>query len=154
MQLNCVAAEPKDEDALIALMRAFYDFDGLTFVEAAARAALRRLLADPSCGRAFLIHVDGALAGYAVLVLGYSIEFHGRDAFVDEIYLREEYRNQGLGPRVLAFLEDVCRSLDVRALHLEVERHNVAAQRVYRRVGFIDHDRYLMTKRIERSNDQ
>lgn len=144
----CVAARGVDLDQIIELMGAYYAFDGLAFDESGARAAVSRLLADPSYGRVFLIQVDGMIAGYAVLVLGYSVEFHGRDAFVDEIYLREEYRRQGLGPRVLAFLEDVCRSLEVRALHLEVERHNTAAQSVYRRVGFVDHDRYLMTKRI------
>jgi ribosomal protein S18 acetylase RimI-like enzyme len=148
VNLLCVTAQAGDLDQIIALMRAYYAFDGLVFDEPAARGTVNRLLADPTCGRVYLIRVDGAVAGYAVLVLGFSVEFHGRDAFVDELYLREAYRGRGLGPRVLAFLEDVCRSLEVRALHLEVERHNTAAQSVYRRVGFVDHDRYLMTKRI------
>ena len=34
----------------------------------------------------------------------------------------------------------------VSALHLEVERQNEAAQGFYRRLGFKDHDRYLMTR--------
>ncbi len=33
-------------------------------------------------------------------------------------------------------------------LHLEVERANARAQNVYRRQGFVDHDRYLLTKRL------
>jgi ribosomal protein S18 acetylase RimI-like enzyme len=37
----------------------------------------------------------------------------------------------------------------VTALHLEVERKNKAAQEFYRRIGFQDHDRYLMTRWIE-----
>jgi ribosomal protein S18 acetylase RimI-like enzyme len=135
-------------ERVLELMRAYYAFDRLPFDEPAARQAVSELLADASLGRVFFVDVDGAVAGYAVLALGFSVEFHGRDAFVDEIYLREEYRGRGLGRQVFAFLEDTCRSLGVRSLHLEVERHNTAAQAVYRRVGFVDHDRYLMTKRI------
>jgi len=36
--------------------------------------------------------------------------------------------------------------LGVKALHLEVERTNTAAQAFYRKIGFKDHSRYLMTK--------
>jgi ribosomal protein S18 acetylase RimI-like enzyme len=36
----------------------------------------------------------------------------------------------------------------IRALQLKVERTNVTAQQVYRRAGFVDHDRYVLTKRL------
>jgi ribosomal protein S18 acetylase RimI-like enzyme len=36
--------------------------------------------------------------------------------------------------------------LGVHTLHLEVERKNVRAHHLYRKMGFEDHDRYLMTK--------
>jgi ribosomal protein S18 acetylase RimI-like enzyme len=45
-------------------------------------------------------------------------------------------------------LEEACRSLEVQALHLEVERANTKAQAFYHKVGFEDHDRYMLTKRI------
>ena len=95
-----------------------------------------------------MIEADGGPVGYVVLTLGFSLEFHGRDAFVDEIYIRAQYRGRGIGGKALAFAEGACRSLGVRALHLEVERKNTAAQAVYRKVGFKDHDRYLMTKYV------
>lgn len=41
-----------------------------------------------------------------------------------------------------------CREAGVSALHLEVARKNTAAQGFYRRLGFEDHDRYLMTRRF------
>jgi ribosomal protein S18 acetylase RimI-like enzyme len=33
-------------------------------------------------------------------------------------------------------------------LHLEVERQNPEAQRLYRAAGFVDHDRHLMSLRL------
>ena len=47
-----------------------------------------------------------------------------------------------------SFLADVCRTEGIAALHLEVERANTIAQEVYRKQGFKDHDRYLLTKWI------
>ena len=83
-----------------------------------------------------------------ILTIGYSIEYRGHDAFVDELYLRESYRGRGWGRAALAFVEQACRELEVRALHLEVERKNTAAQALYRKFGFENQDRYLLNKWI------
>jgi GNAT superfamily N-acetyltransferase len=139
-------AAPDDIETLIPMMRDFYAHEGLAFDEAIARRALLGVIDGDAFGRVFLIILAGDLAGYVVLTFGYSLEFHGRDAFVDELYLRDEYRGQGIGKRALEFLTGVCAAVGVNALHLEVERSNSHAQAVYRKFGFEDHDRYLMTK--------
>ena len=133
---------------LIAMMSELYAYDSLKFDEAIARRALQTIIGDEKFGRVFLILLADEIAGYAVLTFGYSLEFHGRDAFVDELYLRDEHRGQGIGKRALQFLTEVCATAGVNALHLEVERENTSAQAVYRKFGFEDHDRYLMTKWI------
>jgi hypothetical protein len=54
-------------------------------------------------------------------------------------------------PSDLASLLDLQREYyaqDVRALHLEVERSKESALGLYSSVGFEDHDRCLMTKRL------
>lgn len=146
MKTTFNAATPDDIALLLALRREFCAHERIAFDEAIARRALQSLIGDEDYGRAFLICADGEVAGYAVLTFGYSLEFHGRDAFVDELFLRAAWRGQGIGQRALAFLADVCRASGIAALHLEVGRENTAAQRTYRRFGFADHDRYLLTK--------
>jgi GNAT superfamily N-acetyltransferase len=136
-------------EELLLMMREFYAHEGLTFDQAIARCALQGIISDKTLGRVFLIVSENTVAGYAALTFGYSLEFHGRDAFVDELYLRAEYRSQGYGRRALDFLSRVCLELGIKALHLEVERENTRAQAVYREFGFKDHDRYLMTKWVE-----
>jgi ribosomal protein S18 acetylase RimI-like enzyme len=88
--------------------------------------------------------------GYVVLTFGYSLEFLGRDAFIDELYLREYYRGRGWGRKTLDFVEEQARTSDIRSIHLEVVRQNDTAKEVYRRTGYVDHDHFLMTKWIER----
>ena len=140
-------ATSDDVETLIVMMRELYAHDGLAPLdEATARRALLGVIGDDTLGRVFLILLSNEVVGYAVLTFGYSLEFHGRDAFVDEIYLRAEHRGLGIGKCALQFLTEVCAAEGVNALHLEVERENTSAQAVYRKFGFEDHDRYLMTK--------
>lgn len=137
-----------DVDLLVELMREFYEFDHLIFDEQVARSALQKILCDDLCGRVWLIQIDGSSIGYVVLTLGFSLMYGGRDAFIDEFYIRAEHRRRGVGIKALEFVEGACRSLGVQALHLEVGRGNTNAQAVYRKFGFEDHDQYLMTKRV------
>lgn len=139
-------ANPSDADLLVGMMRDFNAHERITFEEAEVRAVLARLFADDSLGLACLILLGGEVAGYVVIAFGFSIEFRGRDAFIDELFVKDEYRGRGLGAAAVSFTEGVCRARGVRALHLEVDRQNTRAQSVYRRAGFTDHDRYLLTK--------
>jgi GNAT superfamily N-acetyltransferase len=141
-------ADHADLDTLLDLTREYYTFDGHTYDREIVRAALEGLMRKPAFGRIWLI-CDGALPiGYVILTIGYSIEYHGHDAFVDELYLRESHRGRGWGRAALTFVERVCRELDVRALHLEVERENTTAHAVYRKFGFEDQGRFLLNKWI------
>ncbi|MSQ48522.1 MAG: GNAT family N-acetyltransferase [Deltaproteobacteria bacterium] len=148
MELIFRVATRADLDSLLPLVRAYYEFDHLAFDEGIARTALGNFIDDPTFGRVWLIYDEAEAIGYLVLTLGYSLEYGGRDAFIDEVYIRAEYRGHGIGRQAMAFAETQCRAVGVRALHLEVERDNTNAHALYRKVGFVDHDRYLMTKRI------
>ena len=116
------------------------------FDEGTAREALEEFITDSSLGSIWLIETDGAPIGYVALTLCYSFEYHGRNAYIDELYIDAAYRGQGIGRQTLRFIEEECRRLRVRAIHLEVERANVIGQALYAKFGFDDHDRYLMTK--------
>jgi ribosomal protein S18 acetylase RimI-like enzyme len=149
-----------DAEILLPFMRDYYAFDGHAFDEQKARAALIALLRDPNLGRVWLIlantneaekteRTNGAFpVGYIVLCFGYSLEWLGRDAFVDEFYLLPDYRGRGWGRKTMAFLEDAARSLNVTALHLEVMHRNPNALELYRKLGFEGHKSSFLSKWI------
>lgn len=143
-------ANDSDADLLLEMMREYYAFDGHAYDEPRARVALLAFLQEPSFGRAWLICDRATPVGYIVLTFGYSLEFLGRDAFVDEFFLRESHRGRGWGRQALDFAENQAREQGVRAIHLEVVRTNLTAREFYRRAGFSDHEHYLMSKWIER----
>ena len=131
-------------------MREFYAGERLPFEGPVLRRALTELLAEPLHGAAWLARADGVAVGYGVLCCGFSLEYGGRDGFVDELYVRPQWRDRGIGNRLLDAMEARCRASGLAALHLEVDHGNPDGKRLYSRRGFVDHDRHLMTKWLER----
>jgi diamine N-acetyltransferase len=131
-------------------MRKFYALNEYPFDDEVVRPALAKFIGNRALGRIWLIECEERAIGYVALTMSYSFEFHGRDAFVDELFLDENYRGQGVGSQALRFVEEKCREFGVNALHLEVERTNLAAQALYKKFGFKDHDRFLLTKWISK----
>src|ERR1700756_5442026 len=132
-------AQAADSDLLLDFMHHLYTLDGYGYDREKARAALNPLLGNSEVGRAWIILDGVSPVGYAVLCFGYSLEWLGRDAFVDEIYLREEDRGRGWGKKAMAFLENAARELGIRALHLGVVEGNDVALRLYEAIGFQKH---------------
>ena len=140
-------ATPADLATVLALMRLFYSEGGSPY-DAEAEAALRALLADPGLGRVLLMEEEGKAVGYLVVAFGYSLEFRGRDAFVDELYVVPSNRGRGLGREALRVAEERFREAGVRALHLEVHPDNAPARRLYASAGYADRKYYLMSKKL------
>lgn len=138
-------------DVIIGLMQKLYDHDHIHFDEKIAHFTLLKLLNDDSKGKVWLINYDNEVAGYCVLTFGYSLEFRGRDALMDELYILEKFRGKGLGQEAIKFIEGVCKELKIEALHLHVGRTNSKAQSLYEKVGFRELDRNIMTKWINKN---
>ncbi|MDF5722539.1 MAG: GNAT family N-acetyltransferase [Rhizonema sp. PD37] len=139
-------ADFADFAILIELVKEFHENEHLPFDKQADSIVLEEILTNNSLGQVCLIQQFNEVIGYIIITLGYSLEYGGRDAFIDEFYLRPNYRGQGIGTKTLEFIEGACLALGVKALHLEVDFDNANAQRLYHRVGYKKHERYLMTK--------
>ncbi|HWY69343.1 MAG TPA: GNAT family N-acetyltransferase [Terriglobales bacterium] len=139
-------AEMSDIDGLLPLIQDFYSFEHLPYDEARLKRLLTELIEDKNLGRLVLFEHSRQLIGYMVLGFGFSLEFHGRDCFIDEFYVRPDRRQQGIGSAAVDFARQTCRELGIRALHLEADHFNTRGHEFYRRLGFKDHDRHLMTR--------
>lgn len=145
-------AIPGDEAVLLPMMRALAEQDPevIPFNETSARAAFHQFLSLPAFGRIWLLYNGAELIGYIILAIGFSFEFRGHDAFIDELYIVPAHRHRGFGRQAMAFVEQEAREMGVNAIHLEVDPGNDSALELYRRTGYIDHDRFLMTKWLKR----
>lgn len=125
-------AGPGDLETLIALVDEYCAEDRHPFDEARIRRALEPLLRDDRFGVVWVL--GDPPSGYAVVTWGYSLESGGRDALLDEIYLRERGRGQGTAA-LQAILAEL-RARGLPRLFLETEAHNEGARRFYTRSGF------------------
>lgn len=134
----------EDLETLAVLSAEFNQVDGHAHDEPRVRAALIPLLADDALGVVYLF--GDPPDGYAVVTWGYSIESGGRDALLDEIYVRP--REQGIGG---AALEEVLADLRTRGLtrmFLETERPNNRVRAFYARHGFAEDDSIWMSREL------
>lgn len=143
-----IEGTPAHLEIFMPLIRDFYAYDEHEFEEGHIRRTMTDFLSHPDYGRAWLMQIGEEAIGYAIITFGYSLEFGGRDAFIDEIYLAENYRGQGLGQQAIEFLLATGKALGIRALHLEVMPHNTRAHAFYLRVGFENRGQ-LMSQYIE-----
>lgn len=74
-----------DLAVLLELVQEFHDLEHLPFDATIDRNVLSQFLTDESCGQAWLIQQDDEVIGYLVLTLGYSLEYRGKDAFIDGV---------------------------------------------------------------------
>jgi GNAT superfamily N-acetyltransferase len=148
----CRVADGDSTELLLVLMEEFYAYGAIAYDPAVARRALAELLATPSLGVVWLVESESQPIGYAVVAFGFSLELGGRDAILDELYVREPYRGKGVGRSVLCVVEETCRERGVRALHVEVDETDERAQGFYASAGFrsrlADAHNFLTTKRL------
>jgi ribosomal protein S18 acetylase RimI-like enzyme len=141
-------ATADDVTTLVGLMVAYYTEAGHPVDGPHAAQTFDIVLADAALGRVWIAAQHGAPVGYIVLTLGFSLEYGGRDAFVDDLFVHIEARRRGAATALLDAALKEAGALGVRALHLEVEGSNTGAQRLYERHGFRDNGRQLLTRRL------
>jgi ribosomal protein S18 acetylase RimI-like enzyme len=138
-------ASEHDLAALLELMQEFYGEAGYSLNPDRARAAFLPLLSPGQLGQVWLAEFEGRVAGHMVLTFCYGMQYGGRTAFIDDLFVRPALRNHGVGRALVEHARAICEELGVRAVHLEVARANGPAQAIYRAVGFDSTDRELLT---------
>ncbi|WP_050602228.1 GNAT family N-acetyltransferase [Ruegeria sp. 6PALISEP08] len=141
-------ARPEDLDRLMALVTAFHVEARIEQDADKTRNALVPLLEGIPHGCVYLIGPGRAPLGYIILTFGWSVEFGGMDGFVDEIYIRPAVRGRGIATEVLLDLPKALAGAGLTALHLEVDRTNEAAQKLYLRTGFRPREKYMLMSKV------
>ncbi|MEY8831300.1 GNAT family N-acetyltransferase [Sedimentitalea sp. XS_ASV28] len=147
MSASLHLAKPDDLDRLTTLVAAFHAEQGIEQSDEARRAGLAPLLDGIPHGAAYLIGPARAPIGYVIITFGWSVEYGGLDGIIDEIYLRPPVRKRGIATEVLISLPKALAEAGVKGLHLEVDRENETAQKLYARAGFRARERYMLMSR-------
>lgn len=136
----------KHWDVLEPMVKDFWLFEQIPFSSENALKIWQNAWRQPDLVRAWLLEFESQVVGYAVLTFGFSLEYGGLDAYVDELFVKPEFRSRGFASLALEFLTLECQKLKVVALHLEVDTDNQSAKALYAKLGFESIKRELLNK--------
>lgn len=141
-------ARPEDLDRIAAMVAGFHAETGIETTEAARRAAIGPLLEGIPHGCAYLIGPARAPLGYVIVTFGWSVECGGMIGSVDEIWLRPAIRRRSIASDVLDALPKALAGAGLKALHIQVDRANAAAQRLCGRARFVPRETHVQMTRL------
>lgn len=128
-------ATRSDLGTLVEIMREFYAEASYPLDQGWAASAFLQLLERPELGCAWLCEYDAAVAGHAVLTVRYTMEHGALSGYIDDLFVRPQFRRRGIGLALLSELYAECRQRDCKSVYVEVDDRNVAAVELYRRMG-------------------
>jgi len=149
MPISIQPAILADLDSVLLMMRRMQTDDPWSepFNEAIVRKNVSDLLQNSHYGFVYLARDQQTPVAYLVICFDFSLEYRGKGAWIDELFVEPSHRGQGIGSQLLDLAERASRENRAQFLHLEVNYGNRAVE-LYRRRGFVDHQRYLMTKSL------
>lgn len=111
----------------------------LTFDEALQHPELITLL---------LIEKDQKVIGFANLMFIFSVWSHGKGLILDDLYIKEAFRGNGIGRFVMQFIENYGRESGCKRLQFQSEYTNPEAYKFYNQLGYVSESMYFYVKYI------
>jgi ribosomal protein S18 acetylase RimI-like enzyme len=125
----------KDRAEVIDMMNVFYSSDAVYTngsVEIFENDFYACISHNPYLEGYVFVDEDN-IAGYVMLAKSYSTEFGKQCIWIEDLYIKEQYRGQGIGTLFFEFIESIYNNVLFR---LEVEDANIAALSLYKKCGF------------------
>lgn len=126
---------PTDKDEIICMMNDFYSSPAVhtngsyeIFV-----TDVENCVNDSPYLEGYVFEADGTIQGYAMLAKSFSTEFGKPCIWIEDIYIKKEFRGYGIGKKFFEFLDNTYKDCIFR---LEVEEDNVNAVNLYKKNGF------------------
>jgi GNAT superfamily N-acetyltransferase len=136
MTLQLRDATLQDSDLLLEFMAGFNQEEGIAFEPEVYRDRINAAFQFPQFVKVWLVTVNSAPVGYAIMTFTFSFEFGGIQAAIDEVYLCSTQRRKGLGTLVLELLEREAANSGAKALWGDISDEKPWLYTFYERAGF------------------
>ena len=124
-------SEAEEVARLLAAFRTFYGADEPS--DEQMLAVVRRLIGSPD---AEYLLVGEPAAGVAQIRFRPSVWTGGDDCWVEDVFVEEEARGQGLGRRLIEGCVERARRRGCQRIQLDANERNEGALALYRSIGF------------------
>ncbi|MBQ4465155.1 MAG: GNAT family N-acetyltransferase [Oscillospiraceae bacterium] len=140
----------EDKQEVLAMMRVFYDSPAVlhTSSDKVLENDFEACISDLPFLDGYLMVDDGNVAGYAMASLNFTTEYGGICVWLEDLYIKPEFRRKGIGSALLSFLET--QYPQAVRFKLEAEPENEGAISCYERHGYRVSMYHLLTKELDR----
>ena len=119
-------------DDFLGLIDKLAEYEKLASPDEAAKRRLRRdCLSDTPKYEAFIGKVDGKPISYVIFFFTYSSFLALPTLFLEDIFVLEEYRRQGIGQKMFDFLKETAKREGCGRIEFTVLNWNKSAQEFY-----------------------
>lgn len=141
-----------DLNILVELMNEFYSEANFVLDYEIARNSFSEILSQPDLGSVFLLFYNSVPVGHVVVTIRFAMEYGSSIGYIDDLFVRKEYRRLGIANCGLAAIQSECEKFQLKGLVVEVGELNEAAVKLYEKIGLtkIIDGRILMSKKIEK----
>ena len=91
----------------------------------------------------YILEYAGEVAGFGLLNFSFCHEAGGKIVWIEELYIKENYRGLGIGTKFFDFVKN---NFPAKRYRLEVEKENEKAVKLYKRLGydFLEYDQMIL----------
>ena len=127
--------EEQDRHQILEMMRTFYASEAVftNGSEDIFNTDIDNCINENPYIEGYVFENDNRIQGYAMLAKSFSTEFGKACIWIEDIYIKDEYRGLGIGSHFLNFIE---RKYPNSLFRLEVEVENERAVNVYKKCGY------------------
>lgn len=135
MNTNIRRMVRKDKEMIMDMMRVFYASPAVLSngSEEIFEADVENCVNDSPYLEGFVFEENEEIQGYGMIAKSFSTEFGKPCIWIEDLYLKPEYRGLGIGTMFFEYLEKTYTDCIFR---LEVEEENERAIHVYEKNGF------------------
>lgn len=148
MALHWRLCTTADVEVVLGFMHDFALFLKLPWDAEQRRANFTHLVEHLAVGGTWLISGDEQPLGYFVLTTGFSYEFGGTTALLDELYVAPAAQRIGVGRQTLCFITKLAEQSKWRCLLLEVSPETESLVKLYSHEGYTPRPYQLYSKRV------
>ncbi len=135
MQSTIRCMERKDKSEVVEMMRIFYASPAVLSngSEEIFEADFEGCVGESPYVEGYVFENEGKIQGYAMIAKSFSTEFGKPCIWIEDLYVKSEYRGEGIGSCFLNYIEDVYPD---HVFRLEAEADNERAVNVYEKCGY------------------
>ena len=135
MNINIRKMAEADREAVVDMMRIFYHSPAVftNGSEEIYNNDVTACVGNSPYAEGFIFENIKEIVGYGMIAKSFSTEFGKTCIWIEDLYLKEEYRGEGIGSSFFAYLE---KEYPGTVMRLEVEEDNTRAVAVYKKNGY------------------